>query len=76
MIFIIPSFACPVCEKQQPDLLKGIAHGSGPQSDWDYVIVFTTVIIVAATLFYSIKWIIRPGEKEKEHIKRSILNFE
>ena len=68
--------ACPVCEKQQPDILKGITHGAGPQNDWDYLIVFLTVVIVAVTLFYSVKWIILPGEKEKGHIKYTILNIE
>lgn len=70
------SFACEVCKKQQPKVLRGITHGAGPQSDWDYVIVGVTALIVVVSLFYSIKWIIRPGEREKEHIKYSIFNLE
>lgn len=66
--------ACEVCKKQQPKLLQGISHGAGPQSNWDYVIVWAAVIIVLATLFYSIKWLIRPGEENTDHIKRTILN--
>ena len=66
--------ACPACEKQQPELLKGISHGAGPQSDWDMVIVWGTAIIVALTFFLSVKWLFRPGEKGKAHIKRSILD--
>ena len=66
--------ACPVCEKQQPEVLKGIAHGAGPGSQWDYVIVWVAVIIVAVTLFYSLKWLIRPGEKAQGHIKQIIVN--
>lgn len=68
--------ACPVCEKQQPKILKGIAHGAGPESNWDYVIIWTAVVIVVFTLFFSIKWLIRPGEKSSTHIKRFILNNE
>lgn len=68
--------ACPVCEKQQPDILKGITHGAGPQSDWDYVIVWVVAIIAVATLFFSVKWLIRPGEKGAEHIKRTVLNHQ
>lgn len=70
----IATTACPVCEKQQPKLLQGISHGTGPQSNWDYALVWATVLIVALTLFYSIKWLIKPGEKSDEHIKRAFLN--
>ncbi|GAB3011626.1 hypothetical protein GCM10027051_12650 [Niabella terrae] len=66
--------ACPVCERNQPKILKGITHGAGPESKWDYLIVAIALIIVAFTLFYSVKWLIRPGEKSGTHIKRFILN--
>lgn len=68
--------ACDVCKKQQPEILQGIAHGAGPQSDWDYVVVWCTVIIVIISFFYTVKWILHPCEKGSEHIKRSIFNFE
>ena len=68
--------ACEVCQKQQPKILRGITHGGGPQSGWDYVAVWGTVVIVVISLFYTVRWILHPGEKEKEHIKRSIFNFE
>lgn len=70
------TFACPVCEKQQPQVLRGITHGAGPEDRWDYVIVWTMVIIVVVTLFYSVKWLIRPGERSRDHIKRLILTNE
>ena len=70
------SLACEICKKQQPKVLAGITHGAGPDSDWDYVIVGFMVLIVVVSLAYSIKWIIYPGEKGKEHIKHSILNFD
>ncbi len=66
--------ACPVCEKRQPRLLRGITHGAGPQSNWDYLIVWAAVLIVLLTLFYTVKWLIRPEEKDKDHIKRMVLN--
>ena len=66
--------ACPVCEKQQPKVLRGITHGAGPQSQWDYVIVGIGVVIVLLTLLYSLKWIFRPGEKSESHIKQMIFN--
>lgn len=70
------ALACPVCDRQQPQILKGITHGSGPQSNWDYLIISVTAIIVLATLTFSLKWLIRPGEKSTAHIKNLILNNE
>ena len=69
----IVSFACPVCERNKPKILRGITHGSSPDSNWDYVIVFAMIVIAIATLFYSIKWLINPKEKNGNHIKYSFL---
>jgi len=76
LLFMInaAAMACPACEKQQPKILSGITHGSGPDGNWDYVIVWATVLIVLVTLFYTIKWSIRPGESSHTHIKRTVLN--
>ncbi len=71
----IAAMACPACEAQQPKILRGITHGSGPTSNWDYVAGIVTILIVIVVLFYTIKWLINPGEKETSHIKRTILNF-
>lgn len=68
--------ACPTCEVAQPRYLKGISHGTGPQSNWDLVIIAVTAVIVIGTLFFTIKWIIRPGEKSASHIKQLVLNHE
>lgn len=76
LLMVVNAWACPACEKQQPKVLRGIAHGTGPQSNWDYVIVIFTAILVVLTLFFSVKWLIKPGEKQANHIKRNILNFE
>jgi uncharacterized protein HemY len=70
------TFACPTCEIAQPRYLKGITHGTGPQSNWDFLIISVIVIIVIATLFFSIKWLVQPGEKSVTHIKHLILNID
>jgi len=70
------SWACPVCERQQPKVLRGITHGAGPESNIDYIIVWVTIVIVLITLFFSIKWLIKPGEHAEDHIKRFIINTE
>jgi phage shock protein PspC (stress-responsive transcriptional regulator) len=66
-------YACPACEKAQPRIFRGIVHGVGPESRWDYIIVLAAVIITILTLFYSIKWLIYPGEASTNHIKHFIL---
>ena len=68
------AYACPVCDKQQPAALRGITHGTGPDSGWDYLIISVAAIIVLITFFYSVKWLIRPGESSEAHIKQYILN--
>lgn len=77
MLLMVSGFgavACPECEKQQPKLLRGITHGAGPDSNWDYLIISVAVLIVLATLYFTIKWLVNPGEKSETHIKQWILN--
>jgi len=72
LLIHIAAHACPACERAQPRLLRGITHGTGPDSRWDYLIVWLAVIATVFTLFYSIKWLIHPGESDTAHIKHSI----
>jgi hypothetical protein len=76
LINALCGFACPACSRNQPKILRGIVHGAGPESRWDFLIVWTMVAIVVCTLFFSAKWLIWPGEKSDGHIKRFILNNE
>ncbi len=68
------SLACPVCERNQQGFWSKITHGGGPETKWDYIAVWATVAIMLYTLYYSVKWLIAPGEKSGNHIKRVILN--
>jgi len=65
--------ACPTCTVGQPKIIRAISHGPGPDSRWDYLIALLFVLITVATAWYAIKYLIRPGETENNHIKRSIL---
>ena len=67
-------WACPTCEKQQPKITQGITHGGGPASNWDWVIIAVITLITILTLIFSLKFLIKPGEKNTDHIKQSILN--
>lgn len=73
-LFVQITMACPVCEKQQPKITQGLTHGSGPQSNWDWVIIAIITLITLVTFIYSLKYLIKPGEKETDHIKQSILS--
>lgn len=66
--------ACPTCDKQQPKITLGLTHGVGPQSNWDWVIIAIITAITVLTLVFSLKYLIKPGEKNVDHIKQSILN--
>lgn len=72
--FFQQTFACEMCESQQPKVLKGVAHGAGPEGNWDYLIAIVASIIVLFTLVLFVKYLVRPGEKDPGHIKNSILN--
>lgn len=68
------SFACDLCKENQPKGFENITHGTGPSGDWDYYIIWGAVIIVAFTLFYSIKFLINPKENDPDHIKNIVRN--
>mgnify|MGYP000002872892 CR=1 FL=1 len=76
-VFVIAAqsaaLACDACQKQQPKITAEFTHGAGPTSNWDWVIVAVISIITVATLIYSIKYLVAPGEKSASHIKNSIL---
>ena len=70
----VTAWACPVCESQQPKITQGFTHGGGPGSNWDWVIIGVISAITVATLIYSVKFLVKPGEKNANHIKQFILN--
>lgn len=69
----VTSLACEVCSRQNSWWTR-FAHGTGPQSQWDYVIVAATVAIVVITLWSMIAALVKPGENAANHIKQTILN--
>lgn len=68
------SFACELCEKNQPKLLKGITHGAGPTGTMDYIIIGIASVIVFVALFLSIKYLVKPREGNADHIKNIVLD--
>lgn len=70
----LQTFACEVCEGNQPKPLKGITHGVGPSGTIDYLIISIAAIIVIFTLYMSIKYIAKPKERNPMHIKNIVLD--
>ena len=70
----LPAWACDACEKQQPAALRGITHGTGPQSAWDMPIIYAAAVVVLITLVLAVKFLAKPGENREDHIKRAILH--
>ena len=65
--------ACPACERNQPKLLKGITHGTGPQNQWDYIIVSIMALIVLFSFVMLIRYVFFVKEPAG-HIKNKILS--
>lgn len=63
------ALACDVCESKQPKVLRGITHGSGPESDFDYAIIVFAIVVVTVTLYLSVKYLVKPNEDKIGHIK-------
>jgi len=58
----VSMYACPVCERAKAKTAFGsISHGPGPGTTLDYIAVWVSI---------------KPNEKNSDHIKNSILNFE
>ncbi|MBB6002718.1 hypothetical protein [Arcicella rosea] len=73
-LFAYPSLlACPVCESRQPKFLRGITHGAGPESNWDWIIVSSIALITLFTLIYSVKYLLKPESVESMPIKNLFL---
>ncbi|MEC5157161.1 hypothetical protein [Chryseobacterium sp. MP_3.2] len=68
------AFACEACKLQQPKITQSFTHGTGPESKWDWLIIGIIAVITVYTFVFSLKYLVKPGEKDRNHIKNSILN--
>jgi len=65
----IKALACDLCKEKQPEMLKEVAHGGGPEGTIDIIIMWSAIILVGGTLVLSLKFLITPKEKNPNHIK-------
>lgn len=68
------AFACDACKLQQPAVTRDYTHGVGPRGQFDWIIVAIIAALTIFTFVYSLKYLVKPGEKGQDHIKNSILN--
>lgn len=74
MLMATFAFACEACKLQQPKITQSFTHGTGPESKWDWLIIGIIAVITVYTFIFSLKYLVKPGEKDRNHIKNSILN--
>jgi len=73
LLYAPVSYACEVCKANQPKMLENITHGQGPQGNVDYLITWSAAVLVAFTLVFSIKYLVKPKENTPGHIKNIVL---
>lgn len=67
------AMACELCKENQPKVLRSVSHGAGPQGDIDYIIIWTAAVLVGIALFFSLKYLIKPNEDGKSHVKNIVI---
>ena len=74
LLMVNLAFACDACKLQQPKVTRDFTHGVGPRGDFDWIIVAVIAVLTIFTFVYSLKYLVKPGEKNQDNIKNSILN--
>lgn len=62
--------ACPLCKKRQPVGFADITHGTGPESVFDYWMLYGSIGVVILTLFLFIRFTIKPETAAMRHSKQ------
>ena len=62
--------ACPVCDKRQPKGFAGITHGTGPESAFDYWMLYGSMAVVVLTLLLFVRFMIRPETRAMNRLKQ------
>lgn len=65
-----------LCLTYPQELLTTDLGADTPEGKIDFVLVYLSLVVVGYTLYRGLKYLIRPGEKGNDHIKRKILKSE
>lgn len=74
LLLALPSFACPLCEKQQPKGFASITHGVGPGSPFDYAMLYGSIAVVAL-VFGCFFWFLARPDNPRNRVRRQQLSF-
>ncbi len=55
-------------------LNKSMHMNGGPNGIFDHIVLGASILIVIIVIFFTLKFFIKPGEKQITHIKRIILD--
>ncbi|WP_276483860.1 hypothetical protein [Paraflavitalea pollutisoli] len=69
----LSTLACDVCTRRPDGILSWFGHGTGPQSQWDILIVAASMAIVFMTLWGMLKAMIQPADQAPDHIKQLVI---
>lgn len=69
----LSTLACDVCNRRPDSVLGWFGHGTGPQTQWDIVIVAATIAIVVMTAWLMLKALLRPADQAPDHIKQLVI---
>lgn len=72
LLFHLNSFACELCKKQQPKGFENITHGNGPETIWDYWILYGSIGIVILTMILFLKYSLKPNNKSFQYTDNQI----
>ena len=62
-----------LCLTYPQELLTTDLGSDAPGGKIDFLLIYVSMVIVGYTLFRGMKYLIRPGEKGRDHIKHKIL---
>lgn len=67
--------ACEACDLQQPKITRGLTHGPGPKNMFEWMAVIAILIISVLTVYYFIKYLIKPDPQKTDKLKNNVLHF-
>ena len=65
-----------LCLTYPQELLTTDLGSDTPGGKIDFVLIYVSIVIVGYTLYCGLKYLIKPGERSDNHIKRKILKSE
>lgn len=69
------AFACPICERRQPKGFAGITHGVGPGGTFDYLMLYTSLLVVALSFGLLLRFTLKADSPRNLVRRRQVSSF-